>query len=150
MPAICSIAGRNFSSRRHPASIGEMLGVVRASRRTPTLSASCRTVWLRAEGVTPRRAAAGRKLRLSATAMKAVQIRKLASTHRWALLNSCHETPGIFRRPGPGQPAKRSRPWQNWRIAFTTAWKSGERHWRRLFSFPHCAVELSGIPLTIQ
>jgi hypothetical protein len=39
VPAICSIAGRNFSSRRHPASVGETLRVVRFSRRTPTLSA---------------------------------------------------------------------------------------------------------------
>src|SRR6516164_8449835 len=60
-------------SRRRPASVRETLRVVRFNNRTPMRSSKCRIVWLSAEGVTPRREAAARKLRLSATATNAAR-----------------------------------------------------------------------------
>ena len=44
-----------------------------AGRADPMRSSKCRIVWLSAEGVTPRREAAARKLRLSATATNAAR-----------------------------------------------------------------------------
>src|SRR3546814_15337078 len=57
--------------KRSPASVGDTLRVVRASRRTPSRSSSALIVWLRAEGVTPSLAAALVKLWSRATATKA-------------------------------------------------------------------------------
>ncbi len=56
-----------------PASVGVTLRVVRVSSRTPSLVSNPRSVWLRAEGETPSRAAARVKLRSRATATKAAR-----------------------------------------------------------------------------
>src|SRR6516225_10836492 len=64
---------RSQPGRRKPASVSETLRVVRFNNRTPMRSSKCRIVWLSAEGVTPRREAAARKLRLSATATNAAR-----------------------------------------------------------------------------
>jgi hypothetical protein len=65
---------------------------VRFSNRTPRRSSSCRIVWLRAKGVTPRRDAAARKLRLSATATVSSGIQEcgadLANLTAFALLKA--------------------------------------------------------------
>jgi hypothetical protein len=53
--------------------VSETLRVVRFSNRNPRRSSKCRIVWLSAEGVTPIRDAAARKLSLSATATNAVR-----------------------------------------------------------------------------
>jgi hypothetical protein len=55
------------------ASVSETLCVVRFTNRTARRSSSCRIVWLSADGVTPMRDAAARRLRLSATATNAAR-----------------------------------------------------------------------------
>jgi hypothetical protein len=52
---------------------------VRFSKRTLRRSSSWRTEWLSADGVTPSRNAAARKLSSSATAMNAGQIGKVTA-----------------------------------------------------------------------
>lgn len=61
------------ASRCSPASVGETLRVVRLNRRIPTWVSSSRRVWLSVGGVTPRVAAARRKLRSRAMATKAAR-----------------------------------------------------------------------------
>src|SRR6476661_10846203 len=56
---------------RSPASVGATFLVVRASRRTPSLSSSVLMVWLSEDGVTPSLAAALVKLCSRATARNA-------------------------------------------------------------------------------
>ena len=60
-------AGCARSRKRLPASVKPTLRVVRVNSATPTRPSSARTAWLTAEGVTPRSAAAARKLLRSAT-----------------------------------------------------------------------------------
>src|SRR6267154_293205 len=74
------IDGRSRSSKRSPASVSETLRVVRFSKRTLRRSSSWRIEWLSADGVTPSRNAAARKLSSSATAMNAV---RSARSPRW-------------------------------------------------------------------
>src|SRR3990167_6993978 len=63
--------------RRSPAFVGETLRVVRVSRRIFRRFSSPETVWLRADCVTPKRAAARVKLPSLATVTKARRSFKL-------------------------------------------------------------------------
>ena len=69
MPALnISAAGRAWARSRSPASVRFTLLVVRTKRGEPIRVSRFRIAWLTAEGVTPRRAAAARNPRSSATA----------------------------------------------------------------------------------
>ena len=67
----CSRAGKTRCRKTAPASVTPTRRVVRWSRRTPKRDSKPRTVWDRAEGLTPSSAAALEKLACSATRAKA-------------------------------------------------------------------------------